>query len=58
LLDLLSGKHISPSHLSFPALFVLYSFREADCSVCSCSFRHCYDKFVSFYFTYYCFIES
>lgn len=26
-----------------------YSFREAECSVCSCSFRHCYDKFVSFY---------
>jgi len=58
LLDLLSGKHISPDHLSFPALHVLYSFREAECSVYSCSFRHFYDRFVSFCFKYYCFIAS
>ena len=25
-----------------------YCFREAECSVCSSSFRHCYDKFVSY----------
>ena len=25
-----------------------YCFWEAECSVCSCSFRHCYDKFVSY----------